>query len=183
MPPQRRALRRPRVLHVQHIILEVFIEDTRLNLKAGLLRLQRSLKPQQRGGRMRRDVQRVEQRKGQCADRGNRDHAHKLHDAEAGRARRRDLAVGRQPAEAQQHTHKHRHGDRQDQGVRHRVKEHERNRMQRRRTAHQQLKHAPQVAHEQHKGEQHTAQHRMRQHLAQNVPRQNPHDVSSASQR
>ena len=51
--PSRRPSAGADVLHVQDIVLEVFIEDAWLDFKRGLLIFERVLEPQNRGGCLR----------------------------------------------------------------------------------------------------------------------------------
>ena len=92
--PARDACAGADILHVEHIVLEVFVEDARLNLKRGLLIFKRVFQPQQRGGCLGGDVERVGQRYSPANNGDDRDHPDKKPDADAHRPHGGDLAVG-----------------------------------------------------------------------------------------
>ena len=115
--PSRSARAGPDILHVEHVVLEVFVKDARLNLKRGLLILERIFQPQQGCGRFGSDVERDRQRDSPAENGDDRDHADKEPDADAHRPHGGDLAVGGEAAEAEQHPDEHGHGNGQDQHV------------------------------------------------------------------
>ena len=169
------------VLHVKDVVLEVLVEDAGLNFIAGLGGFELVFKPEERSCRTRREDERVEEAKQECAGGGDGADAHERHDAEAGGAHGGDFAVGREAAEAKEDADQDGHGNGEDERGGERVKDDAGDFRDGRGAADDELKDAAKVADEQDKGEDDAAQQAVGEDFAQDVAGKDAHEVSGAS--
>ena len=109
--PDRRAGSAGNVFHVEHVVLEVFVKNVRLDLKRNLRGSQFVLQARQGGGGAGFDDHRIDQRQHPGGNAKNRNDFQEFAHAYAGGAHRRDFTIGSHAAEAQQNADQHSHGD------------------------------------------------------------------------
>ena len=173
--PDGGALRGLYVLNIKHELGKALVEDSRLHFERRLRRLEPVLEPAQGGLRFGREVHGIEHRQhpGGHGEDGN--DPQECPDADAAGPHRSDLTVGRQPAQPDQNSDEHTHGDGVSKSHRQREDEDFDHAGQRCAVAHDQVENVAQVPSEEDECEHRNADGGMRDHFTQNVPGQNAH--------
>ena len=175
LAPVGRARPGAHVLHIENKVLEVLVEDARLNLVGGLRGLQCLLHLQDGLVGARSDIEGVGQPEQRAGDGHDGSDAHKVADAQAGGAHGDDFAVGGQPAEPQQHAHQHRHGNGDLEEVGQREEKNLHHVGERGAVADHHLQDVRQVLHEENEGEERAADERVGENLAEDVAGKDAH--------
>jgi len=100
------------VLYKKDVVLEVLVEDARLNGKGDLRGLELILQPKQVAGRARRKVERIDQTERERRKGENRDDAHERQRSNAAGAHGGHFAVGGKTAQSEKNSRQNRHGKR-----------------------------------------------------------------------
>ena len=166
------------VLHIQHVILEVFIKDAGLHFERGLRSRQVILQARQGRGRTgsKKDV--VAQRQQPCHQTEDSNNPYKFSYANSRRAHGGDLAVSGHAAQSDQDSHQHSHGDGDCQCGRQGEEEKFGNTGNRRAVAHHQFQDAAHVAHENDEREHSDPDETVRKNFFQDVARKDAHGLS-----
>ena len=175
MTPDRAAGGGAHVLHVEHIALEVLIEDAGLDIEGDLRRLQLLFQVEQVAGGCGDKVKRIDQPKRQREEGEDRDDTDEAEGPDAAGAHCRDLGVGGQAAKAEQDAGEDGGWDSEGQGIGQHVSEDAQYIGQRRRVADDQIEDLPEMAHEEHKGEEHSAEQGVGDHFAKDVSGEDAH--------
>ncbi len=147
--PQGRAVgSRHDLLDIQNVVLQVLVEDPGLYLQGRLRGLAGLLIAQQRGGGAWGHVERIGQTAQPAHGRQQADDAQEFNHADAAGAHGRDLAIGSEPAQAQQDTDEHGHRQGQGQGVCQQPRQQPQQVKRRGHPAHKQLQQGQQITHQ-----------------------------------
>ena len=158
------------ILHVEHGIPEILIEDARLDLKRCLRCLQFPLHVENRLVGSRRDIERVHKPQQSSADCNNRSDTHKVTNPESRRAHGDNLAVGCKATEPQQDADEHGHRDGDLERVGEVVNKDLCDTCKRGTVANHCLKNLVQIPHEENEGKDRATNECVGKNLAEDVP-------------
>ena len=163
------------VLGVEDVVLEVLVEDARLDFDGGLRGLALLLVVEQGARGVRRDVEGVGEAGEPAEDGDDADDADERDDADAAGAHGGDFAVGGEAAEAEQDADEHGHGDGEGEEVGQQVADEAQEIERRGDAADGKLQERQQVAHEEDEGEEHAAEQGVADDLAKDVAGEDAH--------
>ena len=105
------------ILHVEDVVLEVFVEDARLDFEGSLRGFELVFQLEQVGGAVRGEVESVDEAEGERGEGEDGDDADEAEGADAAGAHGGDFGVGGEAAEAEQDAGENGGGDGDGEGV------------------------------------------------------------------